>query len=225
LRVTGEQRALFGRFRELLIAESSRYNLTSLRDPDAIENRHFAESLSFLEAIESAGAFASPAVDIGTGAGFPGLAIKIVRPHLELTLIEATGKKAEFLEKAVAALGLDGVTVVNARAETAGNDPMHRVRYQLAMARAVAPLRVLVELALPLLCVGGHLAAQKGSGADREVRESTNALTVLGGEVVTLRRFEAPGAAVAPALVLVRKVTQTPDGYPRRPGIPTKRPL
>ena len=115
--VTREQAAAFDRYRELLIAESSRYGLTSLRDPEAIQARHFDESLAFLDAIERAGAFASPAIDIGTGAGIPGIPIKIVRPHLALTLLEATGKKTEFLRKAVEELGLERVTIVSARAE------------------------------------------------------------------------------------------------------------
>ena len=225
MHVTGEEQALFDKFLALLISEGARYNLTSLRDPEAIRRRHFDESLALLQAIEAEGALGSPAIDVGSGAGFPGIPITIVRPELELTLLEATGKKAAFLEKAVEALGLEGVAVVNARAEDAGRDPAHRERYALAVARAVAPLRVLVELALPLLQVGGHLAAQKGSGAEREVREAAAALDALGGEVVSVRRFDSPGAATQPALVLVRKVRPTPAQYPRRPGMPAKRPL
>jgi 16S rRNA (guanine527-N7)-methyltransferase len=209
----------------LLVTESSRYNLTALRDPETIEKRHFDESLAFLEAVERTGAFGSPAIDIGTGAGFPGLPVKIVRPDLESTLLEATRKKAEFLTMAVEALGLEGVSVVNGRAETVAHEAEHRERYALAMARAVAQLRVLVELALPFVRMGGYLAAQKGSGAEREVRESARALEVVGGEVALVERIEAPGAAVAPRLVLVRKVRSTPDEYPRRPGMPSKRPL
>jgi 16S rRNA (guanine527-N7)-methyltransferase len=225
LRITGEQRRAFDVYRDLLITESARYNLTALRDSEKIEQRHFGESLALLDAIERAGGFGSPAIDVGTGAGFPGVPLKIARPELQLTLLEATAKKAAFLEKLVSALGLDGVTIVNARAEELGHDPAHRGQYALVLARAVAPLRVLVELTLPFLQQGGCLAAVKGSGAAREVREAAHALEVLGGEPSQPVKLEAPGATVPPTLVLVRRMGATPDSYPRRPGIPSKRPL
>ena len=223
--MTREQAAAFERYRDLLIAESSRYGLTSLHDPGAIQARHFEESLAFLEAVERAGAFASPAIDIGTGAGIPGIPIKMVRPQLVITLLEATGKKTEFLRKAVGQLGLERVTIVSARAEELAHDPVHREHYALAMAKAVAPLPVLVEISLPFLAPGGYLAAQKGSSAERELAEAARAIEVCGGEVAAMERFEAPGAAVKPVLILIRKVSSTPEAYPRRPGIPAKRPL
>jgi 16S rRNA (guanine527-N7)-methyltransferase len=213
----------FAAYTRLLVREGSRLNLTSLREPEAIEQRHFGESLSLLQALESFEAFASPAIDIGTGAGFPGLPIKIVRPDLKLTLLEATGKKCRFLELVVDTLGLTGVTVINGRAEELAHDPEHRGAYPLALARAVAPLRVLVELALPILRPDGYLAAPKGSAALREVREAATALRLCGGEVTAVQPLDVPEPA--PVLVLVRKSAETPDAYPRRAGIPSKRPL
>ena len=155
--------------------------LMSLSDRERIERRHFAESLILLEALVQTGAFGSPAIDIGSGGGFPGVPIKIVEPELELTLLEANGKKAAFLEDLVRELPLSGVRVVNDRAETAAHDPAHREVYALAVARAVAPLRVLAELTLPFLRPGGYLATPKGSAAQREVREAGTALQTLGG--------------------------------------------
>lgn len=221
--LSAAQMDAFAAYTRLLVHEGSRLNLTSLREPDAIERRHFGESLSLLQALESSGALASPAIDIGTGAGFPGLPIKIVRPDLKLTLLEATGKKCRFLEQVVDTLGLTGVTVINGRAEDLAHDPGHRGAYALALARAVAPLRVLVELALPFLRPGGHLAAPKGSAAPREVREAATALRLCGGEISAVQPLDVPEPA--PVLVLVRKTGETPDAYPRRPGIPSKRPL
>jgi 16S rRNA (guanine527-N7)-methyltransferase len=206
----------FAAYTRLLVQEGSRLNLTSLREPEAIEQRHFGESLSLLQALESFEAFASPAIDIGTGAGFPGLPIK-------LTLLEATGKKCRFLELVVDTLGLTGVTVINGRAEELAHDPEHRGAYPLALARAVAPLRVLVELALPILRPDGYLAAPKGSAALREVREAATALRLCGGEVTAVQPLDVPEPA--PVLVLVRKSAETPGAYPRRAGIPSKRPL
>ena len=176
-------------------------------------------------ALDAAGVLASPAIDIGAGAGFPGVPIKIVRSELHLTLLEATGKKAAFLRLLVETLGLVDVAVVQGRAEEVGHDPAHRERYRLALARAVAPLPVLVELALPFLQVGGVLAAPKGSGAPREAREAAAALEACGGRVELVRPLDVPSPAVAPTLVLVRKVAPTPASLPRRPGVPGKRPL
>src|SRR5262245_60454164 len=113
----------------MLVAESKRQNLSSIRDPESIEKRHFAESLAFFEAIEAAGALGSPVIDVGTGGGFPGIPMKIARPVLELTLLEATGKKARFLEEVVSALQLDGVRVVNGRAEEVAHDSAYREQY------------------------------------------------------------------------------------------------
>jgi len=213
----------FATFTRLLIDEGARQNLSSLRDREAIERRHFGESLALLDALASLNALASPAIDIGAGAGFPGLPIKIVRPELRLTLLEATGKKARFMTLVVATLGLSGVTVIHGRAEDLAHDPGHRGAYALALARAVAPLRVLVELALPFVRLGGYLASPKGSGAQREVREAADALRLCGGEVATVQALDVRDPA--PILVLIRKTGETPDAYPRRPGIPTKRPL
>lgn len=220
-----EQSANFRIYAQLLIEEGKRTNLTSLLDRESIERRHFAESLALLQALENADAFISPAIDIGTGAGIPGLPIKIVRPNLRLTLLEATGKKVRFLELVVRTLGLSEVNLVHGRAEEVAHDPAHRGTYGLALARAVAPLRILTELALPCVRVGGYLATPKGSGALREVREATNALEICGGEVAAIRPLNVEGPGPTPTLVLVRKIKETPNNYPRRAGIPSKRPL
>lgn len=208
-----------------LEAARPRLRLTSLTDREAVQRRHFLEPLALLGALEERGPLPDPVIDIGSGAGFPGLPIKIVRPALRLTLVEAQGKRATFLEQVVRALGLDGITIVNARAEDAARDPAHREAYGLVLARAVAPLPTLVELALPFLRVGGLLAAPKGSGAQREVRDGAAALAALGGTVEATRALEVPNTQVPPTLVLVRKTSPTPARFPRRAGIPSKRPL
>jgi 16S rRNA (guanine527-N7)-methyltransferase len=223
--LTPGQVAAFDVYLEELMAQRSRAALTSLSEGEAIQRRHFLESLALLRALEEAGVLASPAIDIGAGAGFPGLPMRIARPDLTLSLIEATGKKAAFLESLVKRLGLDGVTVVRARAEELARDEAHRAAYQLALARAVAPLPTLVELALPFLRLGGYLATPKGSAAPQEVADAAGALQACGGRVELLQPLDIGGAGPVPTLVLVRKVAETPDRYPRRPGIPTKRPL
>jgi 16S rRNA (guanine527-N7)-methyltransferase len=219
------EREVLAAFRDLLAANREAAGLTSVSDPDEIDRRHIGESLLLLEALEAAGVFASPAIDVGAGGGLPGIPIKIARPDLDLTLLEATTNKASFLQLAVDQLRLARVSVVNARAEDAGRDPTHREAYELALARAVAPLPVLVELTLPFLRVGGTLASPKGSRAQEEVQTAKHALSECGGEVMHVSRLELPWGGDAPTLVIVRKVAPTPNKYPRRPGLPGKRPL
>src|SRR5437867_2158318 len=219
------QHEQFEDYLQRLLESRRRASLTSLRDRPSIEGRHFAESAAFLRALERAGVVESPVIDIGTGAGIPGLPFKIARPDLEMTLVEASAKKVQFLQETVQELQLRGMAVFHARAEDLAHDPAHREAYPLALARAVAPLRILAELALPFLHLGGYLATPKGSGAEREVREAATALSVLGGTVQLVKRLELTGPGPVPTLVLVRKAAETPERYPRRAGIPRKRPL
>jgi len=219
------QHEQFETYLERLLESRRRANLTSLHDRPSIERRHFGESAALLDALERAGVVESPVIDIGTGAGVPGLPFKITRPELQLTLLETSAKKVRFLQGIVQELGLSGVAVCQARAEDAAHDPAHRGAYTLALARAVAPLRILAELALPFLRFGGYLAAPKGSGVEREVHEATNALAVCGGAVELVERLSVVGPGPPPTLVLVRKAAETPERYPRRAGIPRKRPL
>jgi len=213
---------------ELLLA-SPAADLTSIRDPGEVQRRHFLESLALGRALESLGLLErgreTRAIDIGSGAGLPGVPLRIVWPSLRLTLLEAGRRKAEFLRRLISLLGLDDVQVVWARAEEMARQPGHREAYDLALARAVAPMPVLAELALPFLRVGGHLATPKGERAAREVAEAARALAECGGQVVLVEPLAVPYPGPRPTLVLVRKVSPTPERYPRRPGIPAKRPL
>lgn len=223
--LTALQLNLLDTFATRLLHENRRANLTGAHDRQVIYSRHIAESLALLAALENAGMLASPLVDIGAGAGFPGLAMKIARPDLDVTLIEATGKKVRFLEAIVAELNIAGMRVVQGRAEELAREPGFREAYPLAVARTVAPLPVLIELTLPFIRVGGYLAAPKGSSAAREMREAANALTELGGEIVSAAPLALPNDGPQPTLVMIRKARPTPDRYPRRAGIPNKRPL
>ena len=225
LGLASSQLDAFRTYMEELEAARPRLRITALTDRDAVQRRHFLEPLALLVALEEMGPIEGSAIDIGSGAGFPGLPIKIVRPRLPLTLLDAQAKRCAFLEHVVRRLGLRGVSVVRGRAEDAARDPAYREVYDLALARALAPLPVLVELALPFLRVGGLLAAPKGSGARREVAAAAAALRACGGEVASVRPLEVPFATTTPTLVTVRKTAVTPERFPRRPGIPAKRPL
>jgi 16S rRNA (guanine527-N7)-methyltransferase len=224
LELTAEQQQAFERYaRELIAWNESRVNLTAITDLLAIEMRHFLDSLSVLRAVQL-----SPqikVIDVGAGAGFPGLPLRIVCPAVQLTLLEATGKKAVFLEHIAKYLNLGNVKVVNARAEEAGQSLNHREQYDLVLARAVAQLPILLEYLLPLCRIGGRCIALKGESAAAEVGLSEHALRLLGGRLVQLTPIELPHVAETHYLVVIEKAAATPSHYPRRPGIPSKKPL
>ena len=162
---------------------------------------------------------------MGSGGGFPGVALKIALPALRLTLLEATGKKAEFLQILVERLGLADVIVIKARAEEVGQNPEHRERYDLALARALAEMATLAELTLPLVRVEGLVIAQKGENPAVEVEAAQKAILALGGQVKEIVPAAIPGLNSTRHLVILEKVSLTPSKYPRRPGMPAKRPL
>jgi len=223
----------FQRYSDQLLEWNRRFNLTAVTDPEQVEIRHFLDSLSCLLALATFSDrplsywLAQPlqALDIGTGAGFPGLPLKIVWPSLKLTLLEARRKKVRFLEHIVAELRLTSVTAVHGRAETLAHHPQHREAYDLVFGRAVAELPVLLEYGLPFCRRGGMVVALKGEAASAEAIASEQALAVLGGELRRIVPVEVPGLAETRCIVLVEKVASTPDRYPRRPGVPQKRPL
>jgi 16S rRNA (guanine527-N7)-methyltransferase len=217
----------FAEYYRQLIAANRRISLTTITDYQEVQRRHFGESLAVGAALYRAGVLkpdqAARVLDLGAGAGFPGLPIRIVHPALRLTILEATRKKTAFLEHLLAALDLEDVAVLTGRAEAVAHEPGYREGYDLVLARAVAPLVVLVELALPFLEVGGFLATPKGSRARQEMAEAGRALETCGGSIVSAEPLSSPTLPLT--LVLVEKMAPTPAAYPRRPGIPTKRPL
>jgi len=218
------QMAAFQTYADELRAWNDKINLTAIKDEAGIQIKHFLDSLSILKVVRPGGA-ALRVVDVGTGAGFPGLPLKIVCPEIRLTLVEATGKKVQFCEHIVAQLKLSGVTVVKARAEEVGQQRAHREQYDWALARAVAEMPVLAEYLLPLVKRGGHALAQKGEGAPGETHAAEGALTKLGGEIGQIVPVELPGIVETRYLVVLKKIAATPPAYPRRPGVPAKTPL
>jgi 16S rRNA (guanine527-N7)-methyltransferase len=224
--LTGRHLADFETCYRELVAWNQRFNLTAITDWEGVLVRHFLDSLSCLKALPRAELSAGARIiDVGTGAGFPGLPLKIVCPEMRLTLLEATGKKVAFLEHLVRVLGLKGVEAIHGRAEELGHSPAHRERYDWALARAVAEMPTLTEYLLPLVRVGGAVLAQKGEGAAAEVHGADAAIATLGGRVRQLVPVELRGLAETRYLVVVDKVAATPDKYPRRPGMPEKRPI
>lgn len=224
LDLTAEQQAAFERFgSELVTWNESRANLTAITDPMGVEVRHFLDSLTVTKV-----AALSPGVriiDVGSGAGFPGLPLRIVAPHIHLTLLEATGKKTQFLQHVCDVLGYKNVRVAHMRAEEAGQDSAFRERYDLVLARSVAHMPVLMEYLLPLCKLGGKCIAMKGESAADEVRLAEHAIRILGGRFSQLMAVELPGVAETHYLVVIEKISATPGRYPRKPGLPAKNPL
>ena len=217
MRLSAAQLAQFARYRDELLDCNQRLNLTAIRDPTAVEELLFLDSLACLLVPVPQGA---AVLDVGSGAGLPGLPLKIARPDLQLTLLEATGKKARFLEHVVASLGLADVTVAAERAETASG----RGAFDVVAAKAVADMAVLLELTLPFVTDGGLvLAHKKGMRLAEELRRADRALLILGGQLEPPRHYELGGEERQ--IVVVRKVRPTPPEYPRRPGVPARQPL
>ena len=221
------QRDAFHVYRdELLEWNATRANLTAVTEPREVESRLFLESLWCAATLPTGITSGGRLIDVGTGGGFPGLPLAIAFPILNVTLLEATGKKVQFLEHVIGLLDLSNARAVHGRAENLAHDPAHREAYNAVTARALAPLPALVELCLPFVRTGGTLIAPKGADAEREVEESANALSALGGETQSIIPPD-PDAPI-PAdhrIVTIRKIAPTPDAYPRRAGVPTRRPL
>jgi 16S rRNA (guanine527-N7)-methyltransferase len=226
VQLSERQLAMFQVYYDDLVAWNQRFNLTAITDYEQAQIRHFIDSLSCLLAIKSApGDRPLLCIDVGSGAGFPGIPLKITCPQMRIVLLEATGTKVDFLHHVIDALDLRDIRAVWGRAEEAAQDPAHRERYDLVFARAVAALPVLAEYTLPFCRLGGQVVAQKGASAQEEAQSAEHAISILGGRVQRVIPVELMGLAEARNLVVIDKVARTPDRYPRRPGIPAKRPL
>jgi 16S rRNA (guanine527-N7)-methyltransferase len=223
LSLSPEQEAQFDQYARELAVWNEHTNLTAITDPDAVRLRHFLDSLTILKAVPLPSG--TKVIDVGTGAGFPGLPLRIVCPEIQVALLEATGKKVAFLQHLIDLFKLDNVTTINARAEEAAHDDAHRAAYDLVVARAVARLPSLLEYLLPFARVGGLCVAMKGRTAQDEAADSKTALAALGGRLKSIETFQLPGVDEPHHLVLVEKIAATPRDYPRKPGIPTRKPM
>lgn len=223
IRLSAKQLSDLHIYERELLEWNTRFNLTAIDNPETIHTKHFLDSLTCVVAMQDTPI--GRVLDLGTGAGFPGLPLKILYPKMRLTLVDSVGKKVEFCRHIVKVLQLEGVDVIQGRAESLGHQAIHREQYDWSIARAVAIMPVLMEYLLPFVKVGGKALAMKGQDAHAEAHTADHAIRILGGHLQRLVPITLPGVADERHLIVVDKVAATPKKYPRRTGAPAKKPL
>ncbi len=213
----------FGKYYRLLVSWNEKINLTAITDPQEVVVKHMVDSLSAWD--EKLFAKAKTLIDVGTGAGFPGLPLKIMYPSLQVTLLDSLKKRVNFLREVASALELEGIFIEHGRAEDFARIKMRREKYDIAVSRAVAPLPVLAEYDLPFVRLGGHFVAMKGRAYTQEVEDAKAALQLLGGRLEKISEVKLPGLLDKRAIIYVKKQRPTAMRYPRRAGLPAKEPL
>lgn len=209
------------KYAQLLKEWNEKINLTAITDDEGIATKHFLDSMTAL----CTGKVAGKVIDVGTGAGFPGLVLKIAKPEIGLTLLDSLNKRISFLQEVSSQLELEGIEIVHSRAEDGGQNAALRGSFDTVVSRAVANLRVLCEWCLPFLKVGGYFLALKGPLAEQELSDAKKAIKILGGEVEEVFEAKIPMTDLSHKIIVIKKVRQTPMKYPRKPGIATKIPI
>ena len=226
IRLSDQQIHQFVMYYEMLIEKNKVMNLTAITEWEDVVIRHFADSLSLVKCTDLTKV--NCVIDLGTGAGFPGIPLKIAFPHLQITLVDSLGKRVRFLEEVIQHLGFDQISALHARAEDLGRNPKHREVYDLCVSRAVANLSTLCEYCLPFVRVNGEFISYKSGKAYQELEQSKKAVRLLGGRTVSnedLCEFILPGTDMERILIRILKEKKTPAYYPRKAGMPGKEPL
>ena len=221
----GKQLDQFYRYYELLIQWNEVMNLTAITEMDQVVTKHFLDSLSLVRAVPDLGGHPWSMLDLGTGAGFPGIPLKIAFPELNLVLMDSLNKRVGFLKEVIRELGLEGIEAVHSRAEDGGRNPAYREQFDFCVSRAVANLSTLSEYCLPFVKVGGYFVPYKSGMAGEEAKEAQKALQLLGGKEEKSVSFCLPGTDMERTLFLIRKTAPCPKKYPRKAGLPGKEPL
>ncbi|KRO16396.1 16S rRNA (guanine(527)-N(7))-methyltransferase RsmG [Lacticaseibacillus saniviri] len=224
--LTTQQVAQFDTYYTYLVEENEKMNLTGITERDAVYLKHFYDSLTLAFEVPALQTDVLSLCDVGSGAGFPSIPLKIAFPQLQITIVDSLNKRIEFLNRLVAKLDLEGVALYHDRAETfGGKRSAHRAQYDFVTARAVAPLNILAELCLPLAKLHGHFVAMKAAQTDTELAQAETALELLGGRVVADELVTLPESGDERHILMIEKIKQTPGRYPRKPGTPNKQPL
>lgn len=220
IELSDKQVSQFCLYGDLLLEWNQKMNLTSIEDPSEVILKHFIDSLTINQYINGL-----KLADIGTGAGFPGIPLKIVRPSLQIVLVDSLNKRLDFLREVVFKLDLNEVEIIHARAEELGRKEKYRASFNIITCRAVAKLSVLLEYAIPLLKVNGIFIVMKGTQVDVELKEAKGALIKLGARIESIEKFSLGPEAEHRSIVIIRKYAVTSKEYPRKPGVPSKIPL
>ena len=213
----------FIKYHEILVEWNSFMNLTGITEYEEVVQKHFVDSLALCKAIDVNEV--TSLIDIGTGAGFPGIPLKIAYPHLKVTLLDSLQKRIKFLNEVVAQLGLEDVETIHGRAEDFAKPSMKRESYDVCVSRAVANLASLSEYCLPYVKVDGYFVPYKSGKVDEELAESKKAVFVLGGKIEEEVKFDLPDSDISRSLIKIKKVSGTPKKYPRKSGLATKEPI
>lgn len=216
-----KQLDMFYKYMVLLLEWNNKINLTAITQPEEIILKHFIDSLSINKYIGENMSLA----DIGTGAGFPAIPLKIYRQDLRVTLVDSLNKRINFLDEVISTLNLDNIVTVHSRVEDFAKDKVYRESFDCATARAVANLSVLSEYLLPVVKIGGKCVCMKGSDVQKEIDEAKSAVSILGGKVDLIDEFVLPDSDIGRSVVVINKIKNTPSKYPRKAGMPAKEPL
>lgn len=221
VRFSVEQIEQFYKYMNLLIEWNEKMNLTAITEPKEIILKHFIDSITILKYIDDN----SKLVDVGTGAGFPGVPLSIMNPTLKITLVDSLNKRLIFLQEVVKELNLKNIEIVHARAEEFGQNKNYREKFDIATSRAVANLATLSEYLVPLVKIGGKIISMKASNAKEEINDAQKAIEVLGGKIEKIEEFDLPESDIGRTIIIIDKNKYTPAIYPRKAGTPAKEPI
>ena len=221
IKLSKEQAEMFFDYMNLLLEWNEKINLTAITEEKEVIVKHFVDSLTIAKYIPEGASL----VDVGTGAGFPGIPLKIIREDLKITLLDSLQKRINFLDVVIKELNLENIDTIHARVEEFGKNSKYRESFEVATSRAVANLSTLTEYLLPLVKVGGIAVCMKGSSIEEELETSKKAINVLGGKVSNVFEFDLPKTDIKRNVVIVDKINKTPSKYPRKPGMPSKEPI
>lgn len=219
--ITDEQAEKFYSYTNMLLEWNEKINLTAITELDEIIQKHFIDSLTISKYLKENDSI----IDVGTGAGFPGIPLKIVRDDISVTLLDALNKRINFLNEVIEQNKLTNIKTIHARAEEAGKNKNLRESFDIATSRAVAPLNVLVEYLLPLVKIGGKCICMKGSNTKEEIENSRKAINILGGKIERIEELELPDSDIKRTIIVIKKEKNTPSKYPRKAGTPSKMPI
>ena len=216
-----EQKEMFWKYMNYVLEWNEKINLTAITEPKEFIIKHFVDSLTIANIIEDN----TKVIDIGSGAGFPGIPLKIMNDTLNMTLLDSLNKRVNFLNETIAMLNLTNIIAIHNRVEEFGKDKKYREKYDYATSRAVASLNVLVEYMLPTIKVGGECICMKGPDVDEEIEESKKAIEILGGQIKEVKKLTLPSADIQRKIIIIDKVKETPSKFPRKAGTPSKDPI